>query len=76
MHFVPDTIGDLLFNGIASDVYRRGFANGVQGDGSYKLNDSHTLRAGFTVTGESTLNSNISTVLPDTLVGTPSMPFT
>ena len=72
LHFVPDTIGDLLFNGIASDVYRRGFANGVQGDGSYKLNHSHTLRAGFTVTGESTLNSNISTVLPDTLVGPPS----
>ena len=71
LHFVPDTIGDLLFNGIASDVYRRGFANGVQGDGSYKLTDAHTLRAGFTVTGESTLNSNISTVLPDTLVDTP-----
>src|ERR1022692_1014362 len=67
LHFVPDTIGDLVFNGIASDVYRRGFANGLQGDGAYKLNDAHTLRAGFTVTGECTLNSNISTVLP--LVG-------
>jgi hypothetical protein len=63
LHFVPDTIGDLVFNGIPSDVYRRGFANGLQGDGAYKLNDEHTLRAGFTVTGESTLNSNISTVL-------------
>jgi outer membrane receptor protein involved in Fe transport len=67
LHFVPDTIGDLVFNGIASDVYRRGFANGLQGDGAYKLNDAHTLRAGFTVTGESTLVSNDSTVLP--LVG-------
>ena len=67
LHFVPDTIGDLVFNGIASDVYRRGFANGLQGDGSYKLSDAHTLRAGFTVDGESTQNSNISTVLP--LVG-------
>ena len=64
LHFVPDTIGDLVFNGIASDVYRRGFANGLQGDGAYKLNDAHTLRAGFTVDGESTQNSNISTVLP------------
>jgi outer membrane receptor protein involved in Fe transport len=71
LHFVPDTIGDVLFNGIASDVYRRGFANGVQGDGAYKLNDAHTLRAGFTLTGESTLNSNISTVLPDSLADTP-----
>jgi outer membrane receptor protein involved in Fe transport len=71
LHFVPDTTGDLVFNGIASDVYRRGFANGLQGDGAYKLNDANTLRAGFTVTGESTLNSNISTVLPLDAFGNP-----
>ena len=77
LHFVPDTIGDLVFNGIASDVYRRGFANGLQGDGSYKLNDAHTLRAGFTVDGESTQNSNISTVLPLDMAGDPvDAPFT
>ena len=77
LHFVPDTIGDLVFNGIASDVYRRGFANGLQGDGAYKLNDAHTLRAGFTVTGESTQNSNISTVLPLDAFGNPiDAPFT
>jgi outer membrane receptor protein involved in Fe transport len=67
LHFIPDTIGDLVFNGVASDVYRRGFANGLQGDGAYQLSDAHTLRAGFTVTGESTQNSNVSAVLP--LVG-------
>src|SRR5450631_2089561 len=71
LHFIPDTIGDLVFNGIASDVYRRGFANGLQGDGAYQVNDAHTLRAGITVTGESTQNSNVSTVLP--LVG--GVPF-
>ena len=71
VHFIPDTVGDLVFNGIASDVYRRSFANGVQGDSGFRLNEAHTLRAGFTVTGESTLNSNISTVFPDTLVDTP-----
>jgi outer membrane receptor protein involved in Fe transport len=77
LHFVPDTIGDLVFNGIASDAYRRGFANGLQGDGSYKLNNAHTLRAGFTVTGESTQNSNISTVLPLDAFGNPvDAPFT
>jgi len=76
LHFIPDTIGDLVFNGIASDVYRRGFANGLQGDGAYKLSDAHTLRAGFTITGESTLNSNDSTVLP-VVGGTPvDAPFT
>ncbi len=77
LHFVPDTIGDLVFNGVASDVYRRGFVNGLQGDGAYKLNDAHTLRAGFTVTGESTQNSNISTVLPLDAFGNPiDAPFT
>ena len=40
------------------------FANGLQGDGAYRLNDAHTMRAGFTVFGESTRVSNISTVLP------------
>jgi outer membrane receptor protein involved in Fe transport len=77
LHFMPDTIGDLVFNGIASDVYRRSFANGLQGDGAYKLSDAHTLRAGFTVTGESTQNSNVSTVLPLDAFGNPvDAPFT
>ena len=77
LHFVPDTIGDLVFNGIASDVYRRGFANGLQGDGAYRLTDAHTLRAGFTVDAESTQNSNISTVLPLDAFGNPiDAPFT
>jgi outer membrane receptor protein involved in Fe transport len=64
VHFVPDTVGDLLFNGVASDVYRATFANGVQGDGSYRVNDAHTLRSGFSVTAEKTQNTNISTVEP------------
>ena len=71
LHFIPDTVGDLVFNGIASDVYRRSLANGLQGDGAYRLNEAHTLRAGFTLTGESTLNSNISTVLPLDVSGNP-----
>jgi outer membrane receptor protein involved in Fe transport len=64
VHFVPDTIGDMVFNGIASDVYRANFANGVQGDGSYRINDAHTLRTGFSVTAEKSQNTNLSTVEP------------
>jgi hypothetical protein len=71
VHYIPDLVGDILFNGIASDVYRRGFANGLQGDGAYRLNDAHTLRAGFTVTAESTQISNVSTVLPLDSEGNP-----
>jgi outer membrane receptor protein involved in Fe transport len=71
LHFVPDTIGDVLFNGQATDVYRQSFASGIQGDGAYQLSDAHTLRGGFTVSGEQTKVSNISTVLPASGVDTP-----
>ncbi len=64
LHFLPDLVGDILFNGVASNVYRQSIASGLQGDGAYRLSDAHTLRAGFTVIGESTRISNTSTVLP------------
>jgi outer membrane receptor protein involved in Fe transport/opacity protein-like surface antigen len=64
VHFVPDQVGDLMFNGVASDVLRRSFANGVQADGALRLNESHTLRAGLFVSGEKTLVSSSSQVFP------------
>lgn len=64
LHFMPDTVGDLVFNGVASDVYRRSVANGIQGDGSYRWSDAHTLRAGFAVTAEQSLVSTNAVVLP------------
>ncbi|MGH6738899.1 MAG: TonB-dependent receptor, partial [Bradyrhizobium sp.] len=71
LHFIPDTIGDILFSGQASDVYRESLASGVQGDAAYRLNDAHTIRGGFTVSAEHTRVSNVSTVHPDTGVDTP-----
>ena len=35
LHFMPDPTGDLLLNGIASDISRQAYTNGVQGDASY-----------------------------------------
>jgi outer membrane receptor protein involved in Fe transport len=64
LHYTPDPIGDLLINGIASDVIRTSLTNGIQGDGSYKLNDSHTLRAGFSISGEQVFVGNTSLVEP------------
>ena len=52
VHFVPDIVGDMLFNGVATDVLRTSFVNGLQGDGAYRMTDAHTLRAGFTASGE------------------------
>ena len=64
LHFTPDAIGDLAFNGVASNVQRQSFVNGVQGDGSYRFNDINTLRAGFFISGEQTQDTNSSLVLP------------
>jgi outer membrane receptor protein involved in Fe transport len=62
LHFMPDPVGDLLLNGIASDVSRQSYTNGVQGDASYLVNAAHTLRMGFTVSGEQSWVDNTSLV--------------
>jgi hypothetical protein len=63
LHFVPDPIGDLFFNNVASDVGRASFLNGIQGDAAYRLNDAQTLRVGLIFSAEETQNGNSSTVL-------------
>lgn len=64
LHYTPDPIGDLLINGVASDILRTSYTNGIQGDGSYVINPAHTIRAGFTVSGEQTFVGNSSLVEP------------
>jgi len=64
LHFIPDQIGDLVINGVASDVYRQTFVNGIQEDTAYWVGYAHTLRFGFSVSAERSLVNNISTVLP------------
>jgi outer membrane receptor protein involved in Fe transport len=71
LHFLPDTIGDLVFNGVASDVYRQSVINGIQEDTSYRLGFSHTLKFGFSVSAERTLVNNGSMVLPLDASGNP-----
>ncbi len=45
--FNPDPVGDLLFNGVASQDFHSNQANGVQADTTWRVNDKHTLRAGI-----------------------------
>lgn len=49
LHFRPDVAGDLVFNGVASDVQKTDFTLGLQNDNSWRVDAAHTLRAGFTV---------------------------
>src|SRR5215470_18088015 len=62
VHFVPDPVGDLLFNNVASDVFRSTYLNGISGDAAYRLNDAHTLRAGFYAQGEQTQIKTLESV--------------
>lgn len=70
LHFSPDTVGDLEYTGIASDVVRSNFASGLQADGSLRLNDRHTLRSGLVLQNERAVADNSSSVFPTDSLGT------
>jgi len=42
LHFIPDPVGDLFLNGVASDVSRQSYTNGFQGDAAYAITPAHT----------------------------------
>lgn len=64
LHFAPDWLGDLLYNGIAQDADKSDTAFGWQTDGSYQLNDAHTVRAGFYFQHDAARSNTSSQVLP------------
>ena len=71
------------FNGGASEITRKSYTNGIQGDASYQVDPAHTVRTGFTVSGEQTAVDNSSLVEPCvaacgtvTQVVGPDTPFT
>jgi outer membrane receptor for ferrienterochelin and colicins len=64
LDFEPDWTGDLLYNGIAQNAFKRDTAFGWQTDGSYKFNDAHTVRAGFYLQHDSATSDTTSQVLP------------
>ncbi|MGH8415253.1 MAG: TonB-dependent receptor [Gammaproteobacteria bacterium] len=75
--FSPDSIGDLIYNGVAAQVFQRNIATGIQADASYALNPSHTLRWGVFVDQERTTSNNTSAVFPANSDGeqTSNLPF-
>jgi outer membrane receptor protein involved in Fe transport len=64
VHYAPDPVGDLVFNGIAADIRRKNTADGLQLDSSYALGKTHTLRAGVFFQHEKFGVDNQSTVFP------------
>lgn len=72
-HYRPDPIGDLVFNGVASDVQYNDLAAGLQNDNSWRVAADHTLRGGFSLQDEQIQTDNMSQVFATvpTLATTP-----
>ncbi|HZE91369.1 MAG TPA: TonB-dependent receptor [Rhizobacter sp.] len=64
VHYQPDSVGDLQFNGVAADVLRRNEANSVQADLSYHVNPAHTVRGGLFGQRETFTSDNNALVFP------------
>ncbi|MGI4733317.1 MAG: TonB-dependent receptor [Janthinobacterium lividum] len=64
LRYRPDTIGELLFNGQAQQAFKTDLTFGGQVDGSYKLDDTNTIRGGFLVTRDHGYGRTTTSVLP------------
>lgn len=62
--YAPDRIGELMFNGVASDVSRSNRASTLQADFATPLGESHTLRYGIYGSFERAASGNDAWVFP------------
>jgi outer membrane receptor protein involved in Fe transport len=70
LNFTPDpNLGDLLFNGISQQAYKKDVAYGFQSDAAYKLTDDHTIRAGVYAQIDRLTSNTFSQVLPTDATG-------
>ena len=64
VHYKPDAVGDLVYNGIAADITRKNIADGVQADTSIALGVTHTLRGGLFFQRERFNTNELAAVFP------------
>jgi len=78
VNYLPDPIGDLIFNGVAGTIDRSNRANTLQADLSTPLGDVHMLRYGVYFSGERPVSNTVSQVFPADADGnqTSSIPIT
>lgn len=67
--FKPDTVGDVIFNGIATAADHSLISNNLQCDISDRINDGHTVRGGLSVSLQHAAVNTTDTVLPVTSNG-------
>jgi outer membrane receptor protein involved in Fe transport len=74
LNYTPGAnVGDILYDGIAQNAYKRDLAYGLQAEGSYSLGSQHTLRFGAVYEGDDILSKTSSLVLA-TASGGPGNP--
>ncbi len=69
VNFQPDTLGDLAFYGLSSQVLQSGWANGLQSDAVWRPGKSHTVRFGEFLSDESLSNQSTLQALPGNAAG-------
>ena len=62
--YSPDTVGDLMFYGLAQNAVRNDTAEGLQADAYYQIGNYHTLRYGGLITAERATSNTNSQVFP------------
>lgn len=62
--YTPDRIGELMFNGVASDISRSNRASTLQADFAMPMGDHHTLRYGAYGSFERAASGNNAWVFP------------
>jgi outer membrane receptor protein involved in Fe transport len=72
LSYKPDVIGDLLYNGIQPYAGRTSLAAGIQGDASWKVAASHTLRGGGLIQRERVTSLTNANALPVDANGDPT----
>ena len=64
LKFVPDALGDLLFNGVAQTANKQDVSLGFQAEGVYHLGEAHTLRGGVIGQADRATSDTASQVIP------------
>jgi outer membrane receptor protein involved in Fe transport len=75
LHFAPDWVGDLLYNGVAQDAFKSDTAMGWQTDAAYQAGAAHTVRMGFYFQHDDAKSETTSQVLPIDPNAPPPPPF-
>ena len=75
LYFTPDPVGDLLFTGLAQTAAKSVWSSGTQTDATWYVTPTHTIRAGFQITGERLVSNTASSVFDLDADGVQTSPF-